>query len=185
MKDIDIVKLYETRDEDAVLACSDKYGRLIKNIVGNLLSDSRDVDEVVSDTYLTLWEHIPPDKPEHLGAYICRVAKNLAFKKLEYDHAKKRHSNYVLAIDELSESIPDDDDVEQRVLEDELKGKINSFLRELPKEKRIMFIRRYWYMDSVKNIAKDYGISEKAASMALNRIRCQLKQYLMYEWFDD
>jgi len=160
MTDKEIIALYFKRSENAIEQTDVKYGKLCHSISINILNDTRDSEECVNDTYLTLWNKIPPKEPNPFKAYICRIIKNLSLKKYEFNHAKKRNSEY--------------DSVEF----DELRTAINTFLFELPEKKRILFLRRYWFLQPVKDIAKDYGITEKTASMRLARLREKLQQYL-------
>lgn len=176
--DIDIIKLFLHRSQDAIIQTKLAYGKLLMSIAERYLKDSRDVEEVVDDTYMTVWNRIPPDSPVYFKAYICRILKNLSIKKCEYNSAGKRSSEYETVLDELNECVPDESSVEGQVLENELQGIINSFVRNLPADKRNIFIRRYWYLEPVQNIAKDLNISEKALSMRLIRMRKKLKTYL-------
>lgn len=185
LRDEDILALYFERSENAIRETERKYGRLCRKISFGILRDDRDREETVSDTWMTLWNTIPPKKPESFKAYVCRVVKNLALKRYEYEHAGKRQSNYEASLEELEECIDVGEGVEEHVLEQELTGSINRFLADLPKEKRIMFLRRYWFMDPVKDIAKDYHISQKNASMRLARMRKELRNYLVREGYID
>ena len=184
VEDEEILKLYYARSENAIRETDRKYQKLCRKIAFGILADHRDSEEVVADTWMTLWNTIPPKEPNLFKAYVCRVVKNLALKKYEYNHARKRKSEYESSLDELTECICTRENVEEYVLEKELEEAINEFLENLPKEKRIMFIRRYWFMNSVKKIARDFHISEKSASMRLARLREQLREYLRKESYE-
>ena len=173
MTDKEIIALYFNRSENAIEQTDVKYGKLCHSISINILNDTRDSEECVNDTYLTLWNKIPPKEPNPFKAYICRIIKNLSLKKYEFNHAKKRNSEYEASLDELEECVSDGTEAF-----DELRTAINTFLFELPEKKRILFLRRYWFLQPVKDIAKDYGITEKTASMRLARLREKLQQYL-------
>ena len=178
MTDKEIIALYFKRSENAIEQTDEKYGRLCHSISINILNDTRDSEECVNDTYLTLWNKIPPKEPNPFKAYICRIIKNLSLKKYEFNHAKKRTSAYETSLDELAECVSDGTEASDKVEFEELRTEINTFLSELPEKKRILFLRRYWFLQPVKEIAKDYGITEKTASMRLARLREKLQQYL-------
>ena len=183
MTDKEIIALYFKRSENAIEQTDIKYGRLCHSISIHILNDKRDSEECVNDTYLTLWNKIPPKEPNPFKAYVCRIIKNLSLKKYEFNHAKKRNSEYETSLDELEECVSDGTKVSATVEFEELKVAINTFLSELPEKKRILFLRRYWFLQPVKEIAREYGITEKNASMRLLRLRRELKEYLMEEGF--
>lgn len=183
VEDKEILALYYERSEHAIRETDIKYGKLCRKISMGLLNDKRDSEEIINDTWITMWDTIPPKKPNPFKAYVCRVVKNLSMKKYEYNHAMKRRSNYETSLEELADCISNGGNVEDSALQKELAGVINRFLDSLSKEKRIMFLRRYWFMHSVKEIAKDNHISEKSASMRLTRIRQQLREYLIREGY--
>ena len=183
VEDQEIVQLYHERCEDAIHETNLKYGKLCRRISFGILGDSRDSEEVVSDTWMALWNSIPPKRPESFKAYVCRVAKNLALKRYEYDHAQKRRCNYEDSLEELKECIGVQKGVEERILEKELTESVNRFLGSLPKEKRLLFLKRYWFLYSVKELAAENRVSEKTMSMRLARLRKQLKKYLEQEGY--
>lgn len=178
MTDKEIIALYFKRSENAIEQTDVKYGKLCHSISINILNDTRDSEECVNDTYLTLWNKIPPKEPNPFKAYICRIIKNLSLKKYEFNHAKKRNSEYEASLDQLEECVSDGTEASESVEFKELQMAIDMFLSELPEKKRILFLRRYWFLQPVKEIAKDYGITEKTASMRLSRLREKLQQYL-------
>lgn len=183
MEDVEILALYYKRSEDAIWETDRKYGKLCRTISMNVLNDRRDTEEIMDDTWMAMWDTIPPKKPNPLKAYVCRVVKNLSLKRYEHNHAKKRQSNYEESIEELADCICGKETVESRILGKELEKSVNQFLGNLSKEKRILFLRRYWFMDSVKEIARDNHITEKNASLRLARIRQQLREYLIQEGY--
>ena len=178
MEDLEIVEMFLARDEMAIAQTKNKYSSLLRHIAMGILSDDRDAEEVLSDTYMAIWDTIPPKKPENLGAYSCRIAKNLSLKKYEYNQAAKRHCEYEAVLDELADLIPSGQNVEKKIESNELKHAINRFIKTLPRKKQTMFLRRYWFSDSVKEIAADMGLTEKNASMRLRRIREKMKDSL-------
>lgn len=186
MTDNEIIILYFNRSEDAITETDHKYGRLCHKISMGILNDRRDSEECVSDTFMVCWNRIPPTKPNPLKAFICRIIKNLSLKKYEYNHAEKRNSEYETSLDELAGCLTgsqtaEDPDAAYELKE--LKAAINRFLGSLPQKKRVLFLRRYWFLQPVKEIARDYGITEKSASMRLSRLRGELYDYLKKEGF--
>ena len=134
MTDKEIIALYFKRSENAIEQTDVKYGKLCHSISINILNDTRDSEECVNDTYLTLWNKIPPKEPNPFKAYICRIIKNLSLKKYEFNHAKKRNSEYEASLDELEECVSDGTEASEAVEFKELQMAINMFLSELPEK---------------------------------------------------
>ena len=182
MDDQSIIRSFFDRSGDAIERLSGKYGRLLYVIASNILADPRDIQECVNDTYLAVWNTIPPENPNPLSSYICRILRNTALKRLRSNAAQCRNSAYDLSLDELASCIPDTA-LEDAFRSRELGRSINRFLDTLSKESRIIFLRRYWFGDSVKNIAALTGIKENAVSVRLSRIRSALAQHLNKEGY--
>ena len=182
MEDEKIVALYEERSEEAIAASSQKYGRYCHTIAYNVLYSEEDAEECVSDTWLRAWGAIPPARPESLKAFLGKITRNLALDRYDAAKAKKRGGGETeTAIDELSEILPDESPQSQALEELELTEILNDFLKTLSPEKRKIFMRRYWYMDSVKEISQMYGISESNVKIILFRCRGELKTVLTKE----
>lgn len=174
-----IIQLFFDRDEAAIAAVSEKYGAYCSKIALNILTSREDSEECVNDAFLKAWELIPPNRPERLSAFIGKLTRNLAINRLKYRSAEKRGSLMTdVILDELAEVIPDHSSVELEQERKELMTEINRFLKRLPLQKRNIFICRYWYCDSVKEIAVSNGLSENNISVILNRTRKKLKQHL-------
>lgn len=185
MEDIQIIQMYFNRDEKAIRETSLKYGNYCSSIAIKILNNWEDAEECVNDTYLCAWESIPPTRPEMLKVYLGRITRNLSFNLYKKMNADKRGNGQIaLVLDELAECISGGCEPEQQYLQKEIVSCINSFLRELPKEKRIIFVRRYWYSDSVSEIADRIGKSENAVSVTLNRLRKMLHIYLLERGFN-
>ena len=150
-------------------------------IVRNILSDEEDVKECVNDTWLGVWNSISPNRPDPLRAYVCRIARNLAAKKYHANTAEKRNSQYDFALEELAECIPDRSTVEDTVAAKELTETINRFLDTLSYEDKFVFMRRYWYADSLSEIAAMAGMRYHAAAVRLHRVKGKLKKELLKE----
>ena len=181
MKDQDIIALFFERSERAITELIDKYGSAIKKTASNILKDSQDAEECCSDTYLTVWNNIPPARPKYLGAYSCRIARNLCLKRYYANTAEKRNSYYDVALDELEATIPALSTVESEYDAKELTRHLNDFLKALSKEERSLFMRRYWHGDKVGDIACNMGITAHSASVRLFRLRQKLHNYLQKE----
>ncbi len=185
MDDNKIVELYWNRDEAAIPATQKKYGAYCTAIAGNILSSREDVEECVNDTYLSAWNSMPPHKPSVLAAFLGKLTRNLSFNRYKYNTADKRGSGELPAVlEELAELVSGREDVEEQVMRRELVLALNAFLETLPGQKRDIFVRRYWYTDSVADIAKRYGMRADTVSMTLNRLRKKLQTCLSERGFD-
>ena len=182
MEDCKIIELYWQRCETAIEQTQKKYGRYCFSIANNILPNEEDAQECVNDTYLRAWETIPPQYPNKMSAFLGKITRNLALNRYRYYMREKRGCGQIpLVLDELQECIPVANNTEEMIEEKLLVELLNRFLRELPLEKRMMFLRRYWYMSSIQEIANDYEISEGKVKMTLLRIRNKLKQILEKE----
>lgn len=185
MDDNGIIRLYWDRDDRAIKATSEKYGRYCKVIARNILNSEEDAEECVNDTYLHAWNAMPKHWPEQLAAFLGKITRNLAFNKYKHNRTEKRGGGETaLVLDELTDCISDTDDVEQIADRNELIKAINLFVRTLSARKRDIFVRRYWYADSVSSIANDYGMLQGTVSKTLERTRKQLKAYLTERGFE-
>lgn len=180
MTDFDIIQLYFDRSERAIEETDRAYGRYCRYISYEILRDYEDSEEVVNDTYLKTWESIPPQNPPSLKLFLGKITRGLSINRLEYKNAQKRGGGqYELVLDELYGVVPSG---EGGVVDEiALKDAINSFLRSLPAEKRRFFIRRYWYMSPISDIAEDFSVSEGKVKMILSRTRKELKKKLVKE----
>ncbi|MCH5325446.1 MAG: sigma-70 family RNA polymerase sigma factor [Eubacterium sp.] len=178
MDDNKIIELFFARSESAISELSEKYGSYCRRIAKNILRDERDAEECVNDSYLAVWNTIPPNRPDPLLTYVCKIVRNLASKKYHSNTAVKRNSYYDAVLDELENTIPSPTIVEDELDRLELSRLIDSFLDTLDKESRVMFVRRYWYSDSLNDIAKMFAVSENHAAVKLFRIKGKLKKYL-------
>jgi RNA polymerase sigma-70 factor (ECF subfamily) len=173
--------LFFERSEQAVAELQCKYENQLMQIARNILNNRLDAEECVNDAYLAVWNTVPPQKPNPLLTYVCRIVRNLSIKRYHANNAKKRNSQYDVALDELEECIQSKATVESEYAVKELAGAINGFLGTLSRENRIIFIRRYWFADSIADIAKMFNTSSKNISLRLLRIRQRLKKYLEKE----
>ena len=182
MEDKKIVKLLFARAESAISELKIRFGTPLHRIAYNILGNSLDAEECTNDTYLALWNAIPPVSPDPLAPYVYRTGRNTALKRLHKDTAKKRDSRYDVSLEELNECLPGED-MEATIDAKELGQTIDRFLKSKSKESRYIFIRRYWFGDSVEIIAKELKMKENAVYVRLNRIRNSLKEYLKKEGY--
>ena len=176
-----IIELYFQRDERALIETSDKYGNYCRTIARSILRDEENVKECFNDTLYSSWQVIPPTRPNCFKLFLGKIARNLSLKRVKLDRAAKRGGGEAsVAIDELAECVADNKqaDPEQMVENMVIRDVLNRFLLEMPKEKRRMFVRRYWYCSSVKEIATAYDLSESNVTTSLARVREKLKDAL-------
>lgn len=182
MEDSQIIELYWKRSELAITETQKKYAGLCHSIAFNILADQGDAEECVNDTWLKAWNGIPPQRPRCLSAFLSRITRNQALKRYERNNAQKRGGGQVpLALEELSGCIPDPMAITQVGSEGELTRLLNEFLSRLQPQTRKIFLRRYWNLEPVRDIAKACGISESKAKVTLFRTRKKLKEYLEQE----
>ena len=181
MKDQEIIRLFFERSEQAITQLTVRYGTAVRNTVAYILRDPQDAEECINDTYLQVWNSIPPQHPTHLGSFTCRIARNVALNRHHFNTAAKRSGGYDAVLDELAESIPAPATVESACEARELAESINRFLAALSPDDRIMFIQRYWLGAAVTQIALEMGLTQPAVSVRLFRIRKRLKNYLRKE----
>ena len=182
MEDEEILALYFARSERAIAETETKYGWYCKGVAYRILASFDDTQECVNDTWLKAWNAIPPAKPENLQAFLGKITRNGALHRLRASKARKRGGTSVsLALSELGECVSDGETPETAFLRRELSESLNRFLGKLSKEKRVIFVLRYWYLYSIKEIAQKMGMRENTVSSTLFRLRKQLKIHLEQE----
>lgn len=181
MDDREIVGLFYERSEQAVAELDKKYGAICHAVAGNILNNRLDAEECVNDAYLGVWNTVPPQRPEALLSYVCRIVRNLSIKRYHANRAIKRNSIYDAALDELEEYIPHSPTAESECTARELAEAIDRFLETLDRENRVIFVRRYWYSDAISQIAERMGMKQHTVSVRLSRTRAKLKKFLKKE----
>ncbi len=177
MEDHAIIELYFKREESAIAQTAEKYGRLCHHIAARILNDHGDAAECVNDTYLALWQAIPPARPGILRAFVARIARNQALSRLRHATAAKRTPEALLSLDELEDILPDTAGFAER--EDREVGQwISEFLAGEPEEVRNLFLRKYWFLDSIDTLCRKFGYSESKIKSLLFRTRNKLRHYL-------
>lgn len=180
MEDTKIIELFWARDEDAIVQTDAAYGRKLHALANKILNNWEDAEESVSDTYMKTWEIIPPQRPTYFYAFIASICRHLSFHKVDWKQAAKRNAEIVTLTDEMELCIPDTS--RDRKMEAKEIGRVlNAFLETLPKETRLIFLRRYWHVDTIAEIAARYGITESKVKMQLSRTRAKLCTYLEQE----
>ena len=177
-EDEKIIEMFFDRSVEAVDVLARKYGGLCFHIALNILGDQQDAEECVNDSYLGVWDSIPPQRPKKLGAFVAGVARCLALKRFERNRAEKRKSNYGLCLDELAEILSDSGLVEERLDAELLEENINLFLSKCDSLNRMLFVRRYWYADSYEQLSEKCNMKESAIRTRLSRTRKKLKEFL-------
>ena len=182
MKDREIVRLFLRRDEAAIEQVQQAYELYCRSIVSRILRDETDVSECVNDVWLAAWNSIPPQRPNHLAAYLGKITRNLALNRYKRNSVAKRGSGQVeIALSELENCIPDNTDVERAAEDSLIASVINRFLYAHSLKTRNIFIRRYWYLCSIQDIAESYGMTESNVKVLLFRMRNELKKQLERE----
>lgn len=185
MDDAKIVQLFWDRNEQAIPATADKYGNYCTAIAKNILGSQEDAEECVNDTYMCAWNSMPPHRPGVLSTFLGKITRNLSIKRYRHNTAGKRGGGQAPAVlDEIAELVSDTGSVEQEVDRRELVKAIDAFLGALPAKKRGIFVRRYWYFDSVSEIASRFGMTENSVSVTLSRIRLKLHNHLLERGFE-
>ena len=184
LQDEEILKLYWNRSESAIRESENKYGSYCHKIAYNILFNEEDSEECVNDTWMRAWEAIPPTRPSILRAYFAKITRNLSLNRYAREHAEKRGGGQIpLALDELRECISDGESIHRQVEQRVLTELLNRFLNELKPEQRRIFVRRYWYLDSIADIAHMYGMSESKVKKVLSRTRIRLALRLEQEGY--
>ena len=182
MEDERIIELFFARSEQAIRELDSKYGKVCYGISYNILNNNLDAEECVNDTYWKAWSAIPPSKPKRLAAFLGKITRNLSLDKFRRYKADKRGGGEMaLALEELGDCVSSSEKTEEYVDEMFLVETLNQFLASLSTEQRKIFMRRYWYVSSVEEIANEYGISQSKVKMSLLRSRNRLKQVLEEE----
>lgn len=182
MTDGEIVKLFLKRNEAALEHTRTKYGSYCRSIAFNILHSGEDAEECVNDSLFNAWNSIPPRKPRNLRTYMGKLVRNVSINRFEHYSAQKRGGTQTeSAIAELENSLSEEMDIFAQLEGEAITRCINTLLQNSPKEKRLIFVRRYWYLDSISDIAKAYALSESKVTSILFRMRKELKEELKKE----
>ncbi|MBO7515946.1 MAG: RNA polymerase sigma factor [Lachnospiraceae bacterium] len=184
MEDVQLIDLFFARNEVALRETERSYGPYCTSIASRILPVKQDAEEVVNDVYLSLWNSIPPERPDNFKAYVAKITRNQALKKLQHETRKKRGGGVITeSIDELAEVVPADGNFAEALEEKELAGCISRFLREQAPEKRKLFVQRYFYLLSIDELCRESGLKESNVKVTLMRMREKLQEYLQKEGY--
>lgn len=181
MDDNEILALYWARSEQAIAETGRKYGRPVGHIARNILQNEQDAEECVSDTWLAAWNSIPPQRPNPLLSYLCKICRNRALSRRRAENAQKRRNSFDVALEELEDCLADSGTPERDYEARELGAAMNRFLAALPPEDRCAFLRRYWFGDDLQDLAREMGLAPHRLSVRLSRVRKKLKLQLEQE----
>lgn len=181
MDDREIIELLFARDEQGLVHTEEKYARMYCSILRQALSDESDVEECKNDVLMALWNSIPPNFPNHFPAYICRIARRIGIDRYKYNTRQKRAQGYTVLLSELEGCIPAPDQLEARQNAKLLVQVLGDFLLSLDEQTRVLFLRRYYYLETVKSLAQRFNVTENFVSVRLHRARKMLKTLLIEE----
>ena len=185
VEDDKIVELYLSRSEEAIAQTAQKYGSRLRNIAYNILNDRETAEECENDAYHETWKLIPPHEPRnYLFAFVGRIVRHIALNVCKKNSRQKRYALYCELTQEMQECIPAENDIEAEIEADYLSSLIDAFLENCTEEQQNVFVRRYWYFDSVATIAKAYGYTQSKVKTMLFRMRADLKSHLEKEGYD-
>lgn len=179
MDDNAILDLFFARDEQAIQAVDRKYGSMCHKLSRSILNNEQDAEECVNESYLGLWNAIPPQRPNPLVTFLCKIVRNRSIARYHTNTAAKRNGLYDAALSEIEPCLSAPDDPQAELEAKELAHLLERFLDSLSRENRVIFLRRYWFSDSYADIAKQVGLTEKNVSVRLTRIRAQLRTHLI------
>lgn len=183
--DAEIVDMYLERNENAIAETKNKYGKRLRNIAYNITADQSTAEETENDTYFTAWNNIPPKEPyDYFYAFLARIARNASLSFCRSMSRLKRSAFITELTEEMEQCIPSHEDVAEKLDGDTLAEKISDFLNGKSEEKRNIFMRRYWYLDSVQVIAKRFDMTQSNVKVTLFRLRNELKEYLEKEGYN-
>lgn len=184
MNDEDIINLYFSRNQNAILETDAKYGNYCRQIAGRILGDPRDTEETVNDAWMKVWASIPPNRPAVLKLYLAKITRNLAFTRYRHETAQKRGKGEIeCTLDELDDCISSTQSIDDELDKAELTASIQRLLQTLPEQHRYIFIRRYFFVETTGQIAERYGMKESNVLMILARVRKKLKTHLIKEGY--
>ena len=180
MDDVEIIGLFFDRNEAAISESERKYGKLCMSVANKILDSTEDSEECVNDAFLKLWDSIPPTEPSSLKGFVCKITRNLAIMRLRYNNCQKRSAELAVSLSELEEVLPDDR-VSQNVDNEEISRAINEFLSKQQPVVRKIFVLKYVYFYTQKEIAKHFSFTEDKVNSMLCRTRKKLREHLIKE----
>jgi len=183
LEDQMIIQLFFERSEKAIESVSRKYENLCKSISYRIVRNEQDVEECLNDAYLAAWNTIPPQCPNPLSAYVCKLVRNISIKRYRRNTATKRNTYYDMALDEISECLIGRERTEESLDEKEITECINRFLDTLEQIDRVIFVKRYWFCNEIKEIANEVGESSNYVNVHLHRVKTKLRNHMITEGY--
>ena len=182
MEDEKIIELYFERNESAISETAEKYGNYLYKIAFNILSDNEDSEESVNDTYMSAWNTIPPEKPNVFSAFLSKITRYISLNRYRAGKAEKRGGGEIdTAFEEIEECVPDKSNIYDEIETKELAEIISDYLKKLPETERKIFVCRYYYLDSLSDISKQFGFSKSKVASMLHRTRKKILSHLEKE----
>ena len=182
MEDEKIIELYFERNESAISETAEKYGNYLYKIAFNILSDNEDSEESVNDTYMSAWNTIPPEKPNIFSAFLSKITRYISLNRYRAKKTEKRGGGEIdVAFEEIEECVPDKSDIYDEIEAKELAKMISDYLKNLPESERKIFVCRYYYLDSLSDISKQFGFSQNKVASMLHRTRKKILSHLEKE----
>lgn len=182
MEDEKIIELYFERNESAISETAEKYGNYLYKIAFNILSDNEDSEESVNDTYMSAWNTIPPEKPNIFFAFLSKITRYISLNRYRAKKTEKRGGGEIdIAFEEIEECVPDKSDIYDEIEAKELAKMISDYLKKLPQTERKIFVCRYYYLDSLSDISKQFGFSQSKVASMLHRTRKKILSHLEKE----
>ncbi|MBQ8595421.1 MAG: sigma-70 family RNA polymerase sigma factor [Oscillospiraceae bacterium] len=182
MEDEKIIELYFERNESAISETAEKYGNYLYKIAFNILSDNEDSEESVNDTYMSAWNTIPPEKPNVFSAFLSKITRYISLNRYRAKKTEKRSGGEIdAAFEEIEECVPDKSDIYDEIETKELAEIISDYLKKLPETERKIFVCRYYYLDSLSDISKQFGFSQSKVASMLHRTRKKILSHLEKE----
>lgn len=178
MTDEGIIELFFARSDKAIEALATKYGEAMRSVSYHILHNDQDVEECVNDAYLSVWNVIPPTRPNPLCAFVCRVCRNVSLTRYKYNKAQKRDGRYNVSLEEIAEIVPSEQTIEREIEDEALTMVLNDWLGGLNKRNLYVFMRRYWFCEAVTDIARATKLSEAAVYLRLDRMKKSLAKHL-------
>lgn len=184
MDNYNIVELLYAHKENGITETKNKYENLLRTISYNVLRNNEDVNECINDTYLKIWNIIPPGRPNCFKAFICKIIRQISIDKYRYNKSEKRSTNKTSSLDEINYEIVSKETVEDSYITKDLTSKINLFIESLDTESKLLFTRKYFLLESTKEISQQYNLKENYVNVKLFRIRKKLITYLKKEGYE-
>ena len=183
MEDEEIVELLYVHDDKGLVETKSKYNDLLNSLSFRIVRNREDTDQCVNDTYMKVWDTIPPYKPNYFKSFICKIVRQISIDKYRYNHRKERDNSEIVYLSDMDYEVKDKKNIEDELSERLLVGELNKFIDNLDVENRVLFVRKYFFFEDSKSLSKRYGISENNINVKMLRVRNKLRDYLESEGY--